>query len=125
MGVILKVRRELAEGVLAYSKDAHPREVILLLKGSRNKDIIVEEVIIPPFAVHGKGFSQFNPSMIPFDLSMLGVVHSHPSGVLEPSVYDINHFYGSIMMITAYPYLSERDIAIFDRKGQEIPFRVV
>ena len=62
--------------------------------------------------------------MIPFDLSILGVVHFHPSGALKPSVYDLNHFYGKIMMIVAYPYQSVEDVAIFDREGQKVSFTV-
>jgi proteasome lid subunit RPN8/RPN11 len=120
----LKVKNELIEGLLAYSRDMHPKEMILLLRGKVGEDVEVEEVIIPPSAVHGQCFSSFQPYMIPFDLSILGIVHSHPSGMLEPSAYDLNHFYGRIMMIVAYPYQSVEDVAIFDRKGQEVSFIV-
>jgi proteasome lid subunit RPN8/RPN11 len=120
----LKVKNELIEGLLAYSRDTHPKEMILLLRGKVENDVEVEEVIIPPSAIHGQRFSVFQPNMIPFDLSMLGVVHSHPSGVLKPSTYDLNHFYGRIMMIVAYPYQSVKDVAIFDKQGQKVPFIV-
>jgi proteasome lid subunit RPN8/RPN11 len=120
----LKVKNELIEGLLAYSRDTHPKEMILLLRGKVENDVEVEEVIIPPSAIHGQRFSVFQPHMIPFDLSMLGVVHSHPSGVLKPSTYDLNHFYGRIMMIVAYPYQSVKDVAIFDKQGQKVPFIV-
>jgi len=120
----LKVKNELIEGLLAYSRDTHPKEMILLLRGKVENDVEVEEVIIPPSAIHGQRFSVFQPHMIPFDLSMLGVVHSHPSGVLKPSTYDLNHFYGRIMMIVAYPYQSVKDVAIFDKQGEKVPFIV-
>ncbi len=118
------MKNELIEGLLAYSRDTHPKEMILLLRGKVENDVEVEEVIIPPSAIHGQRFSVFQPHMIPFDLSMLGVVHSHPSGVLKPSTYDLNHFYGRIMMIVAYPYQSVKDVAIFDKQGQKVPFIV-
>jgi len=118
----LKVKNELMEGLLAYSRDIHPKEMILLLRGKVSDEIEVDEVIVPPSAVHGQSFSVFQPDMIPFDLSILGVVHSHPSGALKPSVYDLNHFYGKIMMIVAYPYQSVEDVAVFDGKGQKVPF---
>ena len=120
----LKVKKELMEGLLVYSRDMHPREIILLLRGKVREDTEVDEVIIPPSAIHGQGFSVFQPHMIPFDPSILGIVHSHPSGALKPSVYDLNHFYGRIMMIVAYPYQSVADIAIFNGKGQEISFTI-
>jgi len=122
--VKLKVKNDVIEGLLAYSRDMHPKEMILLLRGKVGDDIEVDEVVIPPSAVHGQRFSLFQPHMIPFDLSILGIVHSHPSGALEPSVYDLNHFYGKIMMIVAYPYRSVEDVAIFDGKGQKISFTV-
>ncbi len=120
----LKVKKELMEGLLVYSRDMHPREIILLLRGKVREDTEVDEVIIPPSAIHGQGFSVFKSYMIPFDPSILGIVHSHPSGALKPSVYDLNHFYGRIMMIVAYPYQSVADIAIFNGKGQEISFTI-
>ena len=119
----LKVKNELMQGLLVYSRDMHPREIILL-RGKVKEEIEVDEVIIPPSAIHGQGFSMFKPYMIPFDPSILGIVHSHPSGALKPSVYDLNHFYGRIMMIVAYPYQSVTDIAIFDEKGKEIYFTI-
>ena len=121
----MKVKNELIEGILAYSRHVHPKEVVLLLRGKVGDDVEVDGVVVPPLAVHGQRFSLFQPHMIPFDLSILGVVHSHPSGMLKPSVYDLNHFYGRIMMIAAYPYHSVKDIAIFDRRGGMIPFEVV
>lgn len=120
--VELKIKKELIQGLLAYSRDMHPNEMILLLRGKVGDEIEVDEVIIPPSAVHGQRFSLFQPYMIPFDTSILGIVHSHPSGTLRPSVHDLNHFYGRIMMIVAYPYQSVEDIAVFDGKGQRVPF---
>jgi proteasome lid subunit RPN8/RPN11 len=121
----IKVKNDLIEGILAYSRDMHPKEFILLLRGESEGDIEVNEVVIPPLAVHGPTFSEFKPHMIPFDLSIVGLAHSHPSGVLKPSIYDLNHFYGRIMMITAYPYRSIEDAAIFDRDGRTLPFKTV
>ncbi len=104
----------------------YPREGVLLLKGKTRKEaIIVEEVLIPPFAVRGRGFSNFPLYSLPIDFSIIGSAHSHPSGILRPSVTDLNQFYGVLMMITSYPYGSERNIAIFDRDGKSIPFDIL
>ena len=46
-----------------------------------------------------KGSSHFNPYFLPIDFSIIGTVHSHPSGVLKPSIADLNHGYGKIMLI--------------------------
>ena len=63
--------------------------------------------------------------MLPLDLSIVGVAHSHPSGVLKPSLGDLNNFYGRIMVIMAYPYNSEKDIAAFDREGNVIKYSII
>ena len=121
----ITIKRTVVDGTLAFSRDMHPKEILLLLRGERDDGFQINEFVIPPSAIHGLGFSTFQPHMIPFDLSILGVVHSHPSGALRPSTYDLNHFYGRIMMIVAYPYSSVGDIAIYDGKGGTIPFKII
>ncbi|TET26920.1 MAG: peptidase [Candidatus Bathyarchaeum sp.] len=104
----------------------HPRESILLLKGKIDKKkIVVTDVQIPPLATHGSTFSGFPLSRLPIDFSVIGVAHSHPSGALRPSVTDLNKFYGRIMLITAYPYQSEQNIIILDRKGKPLKYAVI
>lgn len=121
----ITIKRTLIDGILAISRDMHPKEILLLLRGVKDDGFQIDEFVIPPSAIHGLGFSTFKPDMIPFDLSILGTVHSHPSGGLRPSAYDLNHFYGRIMMIVAYPYSSIGDIAIFDGRGTALPFKIV
>ena len=104
----------------------HPREGILLLRGAINKsEASVREVVIPPFAIRGYGYSAFPLHTLPIDLSIMGTVHSHPSGILQPSIEDLNHFYGRIMVITAYPYNSEEHIAIYNRNGKLLEYKIV
>ena len=122
----IKVHREVVDSVLTYARMCHPKEGILLLKGKkRKKSIIVEEVLIPPFAVHGRGFSNFPLYSLPIDFSIVGSAHSHPSGLLRPSFTDLNKFYGVLMMITSYPYSSKRDIAVFNRDGERIRYEIL
>lgn len=118
-------RKEVVDGILTYAQSNHPRESILLLKGKIGKtDIRVNELIIPPFAIHGHDFSSFPLDMLPSGLGVLAVAHSHPSGAVLPSTEDINFFYGRFMVIVGYPYESERDIGAFGRDGRVLKFRV-
>lgn len=120
------VERAVLETVLSYAQMLHPRECILLLKGKSDKSkLLINDTQIPPFAVHGNTFSGFPLSRLPIDFSVVGVAHSHPSGGISPSVVDLNKFYGKIMLIAGYPYLSEQNIALFDRKGASLPFKIV
>lgn len=112
--------------LLSYARNSHPNEGILLLRGEISKDeIMVKEVVIPPLATHGEGFSSFPLHMLPLDLSIIGTAHSHPSGVLRPSLEDLTHFYSRIMVIMAYPYSTEKNIAVFDKEGNMIRYSII
>lgn len=122
----LVFKREVIDSILTYSRVNHPREGILLLRGKVRKDrIVVEEVIIPPAAIHDFHESTFPLYMLPADPGVLGVFHSHPSGVAYPSTQDLNQFYGRLMVIAGYPYESEEDVKAFDRDGRELRYSVV
>ena len=118
--------RSVIDSVLIYSKGAYPDEAVLLLIGKSNKDgIVVNGVEVPPLAILGAGFSNFPINMLPMDFSIMGTAHSHPSGVLRPSVPDLNNYYGRLMIITAYPYETESDLAIFDSNGTTLKYSVL
>jgi proteasome lid subunit RPN8/RPN11 len=120
------VERAVVDSVLSYAQMLHPKESILLLKGKVDKHkIVVNDTQLPPFAAHGKTFSAFPLDKLPIDFSVVGVAHSHPSGALRPSVTDLNKFYGRIMLITAYPYQTEKNIIILDHQGNPVKYAVV
>jgi proteasome lid subunit RPN8/RPN11 len=120
------VERAVVDSILSYAQMLHPREAVLLLKGKVDKlKIVVNDTQIPPLATHGNTFSAFPLSRLPIDFSVVGVAHSHPSGALRPSVTDLNKFYGRIMLITAYPYQTEKNIIILDRQGKPLKYVVV
>jgi len=120
------LKRFVIENLLNYARGLHPKESILLLRGKVSRDeVFINDTVIPPLATHGEVFSTFPLHMLPIDFSIVGVAHSHPSGVLAPSVNDLNQFYGRIMVIVGFPYQSERTIAVFDREGKSLQFKVV
>jgi proteasome lid subunit RPN8/RPN11 len=120
------IKRSVIESVLSYAKACHPREGILLLRGKTRKDAIeVNEVIIPPLSIRSRSFSFFPAHMLPIDPSIVGTVHSHPSGILKPSVEDLNNFYGRIMIIAAFPYGSKSNIIVIDGKGRVLNYEIV
>ncbi|MBI3858999.1 MAG: Mov34/MPN/PAD-1 family protein [Thaumarchaeota archaeon] len=110
---------------MSYSRMAYPEEGILLLRGKSKKGVVeVTGVVVPPAAVHSQGYSSFNWWMLPVDFSYLGVAHSHPSGVAEPSHQDLLHASGKIMVIMGYPYANESCLGVFDHNGNKVPFEV-
>lgn len=125
MNILVSIERQVIESILDYAKACHPKEGILLLRGKTRKGkTIIEEVVIPPLSVRGSGFSNFPLNMLPIDFSIVGTMHSHPSGVLKPSTTDMNHFYGRVMVIVAYPYRSEQDIIVLDGEGNAINYEI-
>jgi len=121
---VVRFEKSVADSILTSALDMYPRETILLLRGKAEKEqILISEILIPPLASHGRRFSGFSNVMLPMDLSVMGISHSHPSGVLKPSIHDLNHFYGRVTVITAYPFQSYNDIAVFN--GDKIPHEVI
>lgn len=109
--------KQVADGIITYSKSWHPNEGILILKGrSKKQHIIIEGLVIPPFSTHGPYYSGFPTYDLPFDLSYVGTAHSHPGGSNRPSLEDLNNYYGVISIIINYPY-EYNTIGAFDRNG--------
>jgi proteasome lid subunit RPN8/RPN11 len=126
MRSVVRFEKTAADSILSYSIGAYPSEAILLLRGRGSREaFLITEVVIPPLATHGRGFSGFSSAMLPMDLSVIGVSHSHPSGVLKPSIHDLNHFYGKIMVIAAAPFRSYDNIGVFNRNGDRLPHEIV
>ncbi|MEM1587004.1 MAG: Mov34/MPN/PAD-1 family protein [Candidatus Bathyarchaeia archaeon] len=112
--------------ILSYARMRHPREGILLLRGDvKGGKIEIKETLIPPLSTCGNGFSSFQPYMLPLDLSIVGVAHSHPSGLLAPSTVDLNNFYGRVMIIVAFPYMTERDMVVVNGRGERLDYRII
>jgi len=123
---IVRFEKSVLDSILSHSLNMYPKEAILLLRGKKERnEILINEIVVPPLAMHGLRFSGFPSHMLPMDLRVMGVSHSHPSGNQQPSVYDLNHFYGRIMVIVAYPFQSYSDIAVFDKDGSRLRWQLI
>ena len=113
------------DAIYAGAKELYPRESFLLLRGKKSKGvIIITDLVLAPFAVHGEGFAHFNPYMFAGDYSLVGTVHSHPSGNISPSDTDLNYFFGRILMIVGYPYEGKGCVVAYDSNGDKVPIEV-
>jgi len=113
------------DAIYAGAKELYPRESFLLLRGKKSKGIIsVTDLVLAPFAAHEKGAVHFNPYMFAGDFSIVGTVHSHPSGNNSPSDTDLNYFFGRVLMIVGYPYEGKSCIAAYDSNGDKVPIDV-
>jgi proteasome lid subunit RPN8/RPN11 len=116
---------ELLDSIFEGAKRLYPKETFLLLRGKKSKDAIrVLELVVPPLAVYGYGFANLPFHMLPMDFSVVGTVHSHPSGNINPSSVDINHFFGRILMIVGFPFASAQNVAVYDSKGEKLQLQI-
>ena len=121
----ISLTKDARDGILSFCKMNHPNEGILILRGkSKRGDVFINELVIPPFSETGKDFAGFPHNPLPLDLSYVGIVHSHPTGSAEPSLTDLDNFFGLVSMIVKSPYEND-DIFAWDSDGKEIPFVVV
>ena len=122
----VSIPRDLLDTILVGAKQLYPRESFLLLRGKKHKDLVtISDLLVAPFAVHGHGFASYPSHMLPMDFSIVGTVHSHPSGNTWPSSVDLNHLFGRVLMIVGYPYADERCVAVYGSDGQKLTLNVV
>lgn len=109
--------------ILEASMDSYPNEFGALL---RAEDHLIYEIAIMPGTIGGDHHTIFQLYNKPIDFSIVGSVHSHPSGVVRPSDADLNMFSnsGPVHIIVGFPYLLE-NFAAFDRKGEKIDMKVL
>ena len=121
----VNISHKLLTSILESAREAYPKEAILLLRGKQKKGRIeITDLIIPPLATRGMEFASFPPHMLPMDFSLIGSVHSHPSGALRPSTQDLNHAFGRVIMLVGYPFLGVENVVVYNHSGDQIPVQV-
>jgi len=119
------LKKDVVDSISSYCKIKHPNESILILKGKSKKgNVLIDGLVIPPFSHTGPTFAGFPHSFLPFDMSYLGIVHSHPSGSAEPSLTDLQNFFGLVSLIVQFPY-GDEDIFAWDGMGNSIKLDIV
>ena len=121
----IKLKKQVLDSILSYCHMKHPNEGILILRGKSKKgDILIDGLVIPPFAFNAHSSSGFPYHMLPVDMSYVGIVHSHPSGNANPSVTDLHNFFGLVSLIIRSPY-DDDSIFAWDRNGNPVPLSIV
>lgn len=118
------LEKEVLDSILSYCQMKYPEEIVLILKGkSKNGEINVDGLVIPPFNYTGDTFAGIPNSFLPLDMSYVGIVHSHPNGTAEPSVTDLNNFFGLVSLIVKSPY-DDESVFAWDSGGNAIPLSI-
>ena len=121
----ISLQKKVLDSILSYCQMKHPNEGILILKGkSKQGQILIDGLVIPPFNYSGPTFAGFPHSFLPFDMSYVGIVHSHPSGSANPSVTDLHNFFGLVSLIVKSPY-GDDDIFAWNSNGDSIALAII
>jgi proteasome lid subunit RPN8/RPN11 len=123
MKPVTSIARKTLRMILEASRDMYPREFGAILRAEEGT---ITELILVPGTVSGKRHAIFQLHTLPADFSVVGTVHSHPSGVYEPSDEDRALFnkFGGIHIITGYPY-AEDTWAAWTNRGKRTTLKVV
>ena len=102
-GLIRAIRENALKLMLESAKGALPNEFAGVL---RAYDGVVTEVMVLPGTEQGARAALFHFHMLPVDRSVVGTVHSHPSGNYWPSGADLELFdrFGSVHIICGFPF---------------------
>ena len=119
-----KIKREILDDVLQASSNLDPLEFFAMLACSKQKGMIDEFVVVP--AEYSRNSVLIKQWLIPFDRSIIGTIHSHPSGQSVPSHMDRQNFakFGEIHLIT-FPPFSSQSFEVFDSQGRRTKIAVV
>lgn len=117
------IRKRILRMIMEASMDSYPNEFGALL---RAEDEIIYEIALMPGTVQGDHHTIFMLYNKPIDFSLVGSVHSHPSGVIEPSDADLHMFSnsGPVHIIVGFPYLLE-NFQAYNRSGRKIEIKVI
>ena len=120
---VIGIRRKTLEMILAASRDTYPKEFAAILRAEEG---VITELLLLPGTISGDVHAVFQLHMLPIDFSVVGTVHSHPSGNYSPSEADLNLFshFGRIHIIAGMPYAVDTWRA-YDHYGRPWPLEVV
>jgi proteasome lid subunit RPN8/RPN11 len=117
------IKKRTLKMILEASKSQFPEEFGALLRADKG---VIHELILLPGTVSGERHAIFHFNNLPIDFTIVGTVHSHPSGACHPSRADVDLFgkYGWIHIIACSPF-DRTSWAVYDNSGQPRELKVV
>lgn len=118
------ISRRTLTSALASARSAYPNEFGGVLRAEPPG--VIGELLLLPGTTAGRRHANFQLYMLPADLSVVGTVHSHPSGALHPSDADLQLFrnWGSRHLILGAPY-GPGSWRAYDGNGRETALSVI
>lgn len=120
---VTRIKKEVLHLIFEASRESYPDEWAGQL---RARGGIIHEITMLPGTMQGRDSALVNLWMMPIDYSVVGSVHSHPSGNYSPSGADRDFFrkFGSIHIIVGRPY-NMRTWQAYDEDGEPVRLDVV
>lgn len=117
------IRKKALDLILEVSKESYPKEFGGLLRAEKG---VITEIILLPGTLSGKTSAIFQLHMLPADFTIVGTVHSHPSGSFHHSNADLHLFenFGHTHIIACMPYDYDSWCA-YDYYGNKVDLNVV
>lgn len=118
------ITRRTLESALASARSAYPNEFGGVLRA--DPPGVISELLFLPGTTAGRRHANFQLYMLPADLTVVGTIHSHPSGALHPSDADVRLFrnWGRRHLIVGAPY-GPGSWRAYDSNGEETRLDVV
>ena len=118
------ITRRTLDSALASAQSSLPNEFGGVLRA--DPPGVIGELLLLPGTTAGHRHANFQLYMLPADLTVVGTVHSHPSGALHPSDADVRLFrsWGRRHLILGAPF-SKGCWRAYDGNGQETALEVV
>ena len=121
-----QITKECLLFICESARSTFPKEFAGLLRVSDEEKDTITEIMLLPGTISGDAHAIFQLHMRPIDFSLVGTIHSHPSGSPHPSDADLQLFrkYGKVHMIVAHPF-TESSWNAYDADGEEIIMQIV
>jgi proteasome lid subunit RPN8/RPN11 len=118
------ITRRALTSALASGRSAYPNEFGGVLRA--DPPGVISELLLLPGTTAGRRHANFQLYMLPADLTVVGTVHSHPSGALHPSDADLRLFrgWGRRHIILGAPF-GPGSWRAYDSNGEETRLEVV
>jgi proteasome lid subunit RPN8/RPN11 len=118
----MKIAKDTLLFILEVSKSSAPKEFAGMLQATGD---VITDVVVVPGTESSDESAVMQLFMLP-NIATVGTVHSHPSGNLRPSTYDLELFdrKGEFHIIAGKPY-NESSWACYNNKGERTRLEVV